>query len=83
MVFPRRSGVSVRLRAGTAKGPRHMEPVLCSIADAARLLGIGKTKTYELIDARQLDTVAIGVRRMVTVESIKRLAKGAGLDEAA
>mgnify|MGYP001131454624 CR=1 FL=1 len=53
-----------------------MDPVLCSIADAARLLGIGKTKTYELIDAGQLATVAIGVRRMVTVESIKRLAKG-------
>ncbi|OJY67141.1 MAG: hypothetical protein BGP16_18290 [Sphingobium sp. 66-54] len=60
-----------------------MDPVLCSIADAARLLGIGKTKTYELIDAGQLATVAIGVRRMVTVESIKRLAKGTGLDEAA
>lgn len=60
-----------------------MEPVLCSIADTARLLGIGKTKTYELIDGGQLDTIAIGVRRMVTVESIKRLAKGAGVDEAA
>lgn len=60
-----------------------MDPVLCSIAEAARLLGIGKTKTYELIGAGKLDTVAIGVRRMVTVESIKRLAKGTGLSEAA
>lgn len=60
-----------------------MEPVLCSIADTAKVLGIGRTKTYELISGGRLDTVFIGVRRMVTVESIKRLAKGGDSNEAA
>jgi excisionase family DNA binding protein len=60
-----------------------MEPVLCSIADAARLLGIGKTKAYELIDCGVLATITIGARRLVKMESIKRLADGSGASEAA
>lgn len=60
-----------------------MEPVLCSIADAARMLGIGKTKTYNLIDEGHLKTVFIGTRRLVTVESISRLASATASDKAA
>lgn len=54
----------------------NMEPVLCSIAEAARSLGIGKTKTYELIADNSLECVTIGTRRLVKVDSIKRLANG-------
>lgn len=53
-----------------------MEPVLCSIADAARMLGIGRTKAYELIDQGVLATIPIGARRLVKVDSIKRVAEG-------
>ncbi|MCA0911002.1 helix-turn-helix domain-containing protein [Qipengyuania gaetbuli] len=60
-----------------------MEPVLCSIADAARTLGIGKTKTYELIERGALETITIDARRLVKVESIKRLADGATAKSAA
>jgi excisionase family DNA binding protein len=60
-----------------------MEPVLCSIADAARVLGIGKTKTYELITDAQLECVIIGTRRLVKVASINRLVETAALDRAA
>lgn len=60
-----------------------MEPVLCSIADAARILGIGKTKTYELISDAQLDCVTIGTRRLVKVASINRLVEAAAMDRAA
>lgn len=60
-----------------------MEPVLCSIADAARMLGIGRTKAYELIDDGSLATVSIGARRLVKVESIKRLAGGDATPHAA
>lgn len=56
-----------------------MEPVLCSIADAARTLGIGKTKTYELISDNTLECVTIGTRRLVKVASINKLAE-AGTD---
>ena len=52
-----------------------MEPVLCSIADAARTLGIGKTKTYELISDNTLECVTIGTRRLVKVASINKLAE--------
>ncbi|AOL94498.1 helix-turn-helix domain-containing protein [Porphyrobacter sp. LM 6] len=61
----------------------YFEPVLCSVAQAALALGIGKTKTYELISEGLLDTVTIGTRRLVTVESIRRLVEKAQMDEAA
>jgi len=35
-------------------------PRLLTVADAARLLGIGRTTTYELIAAGELDVVHIG-----------------------
>lgn len=60
-----------------------MEPVLCSVRDAANALGLGLTKTYELITDQQLETVRIGSRRLVKVSSIKRLADGAAMRDAA
>lgn len=60
-----------------------MDPVLCSIADAARVLGIGKTKTYELITDGRLECVTIGTRRLVKVASINRLVEAAAMDRAA
>ncbi|WP_230281379.1 excisionase family DNA-binding protein [Croceicoccus sp. Ery15] len=60
-----------------------MEPVLCSIAEAARSLGIGKTKTYELISNNMLECVTIGTRRLVKVASIKNLVGTGTTDRAA
>lgn len=54
-----------------------MEPVLCSIPDAAKALSLGRSKVYELISENQLETVTIGRRRLVRVESVRALA-GAG-----
>ena len=54
-----------------------MEPVLCSIAEAARTLGIGKTKTYELINKGQLECVTLGTRRLVKIASIRNLVENA------
>lgn len=51
-----------------------MEPILCSQADACKMLAIGKTKLGELISSGRLETASIGTRRLVTVASIKRLA---------
>lgn len=61
----------------------YLPPILCSVGEAARALGIGKTKTYSLISEQLLDTVSIGSRRLVTVESIRRLVEKAQMDEAA
>lgn len=53
-----------------------MEAILCSIPDAAKALGIGRSKAYELISENQLATVTIGRRRLVRVESVRALAAG-------
>ncbi len=51
-----------------------MEPILCSQAEAWKMLAIGKTKGAELIASQQLETVRIGARRLVKISSVKRLA---------
>lgn len=52
-----------------------MEPQFTSIPKAADALGIGRSKAYELIGEHKLETVRIGRRRLVTVASIRALAK--------
>lgn len=61
----------------------YLEPVLCSVSDAARSLGIGKTKAYELISEGLLDTVSIGSRRLVKIASIHKLVEATNMGEAA
>lgn len=51
-----------------------MEAMLVSIPDAAKALGIGRSKTYELMDAGRLETVTIGRRRLIRIASVKALA---------
>ena len=55
------------------------EPLLCPVREAARLLGVGKTKTYELLAKRELESIQIGTRRLVKFDSIKAfIARSAG-----
>ena len=53
-----------------------MDTLLCSIPDAAKALGIGRSKLYELIGEGRLETVTIGRRRLVRTDSIRALALG-------
>lgn len=53
-----------------------MDTLLCSIPDAARALGLGRSKVYGLMDAGQLETVTIGRRRLIRVASVRALALG-------
>lgn len=46
-----------------------------AIADAARMLGIGRTKLYELIDAGELKTIRLGSRRLVPDVELQRLVR--------
>lgn len=46
---------------------------LISIDETCRILGIGKTTTYKLINEGTLLTVHIGRRHLVQVESIEDL----------
>lgn len=49
---------------------------LFSIDDAAKALGIGRSKTYQLISQGRLLTVTIGRRRLVRIDSVKAIALG-------
>ena len=60
----------------------HLQPRLVSIPKAAALLSIGRTKTYDLIAVKMLETVTIGTRRLVTLRSIDRLIEKAAMAEA-
>ena len=59
-----------------------MEPFCLSINDTAQALGIGRTKIYELINAGRLETVKIGRRTLVRIDSIRAIA-GEGRTDAA
>lgn len=39
---------------------------------AARVLGIGKTKLYELITAREIDVIKVGRATLIVVRSLER-----------
>ncbi len=44
---------------------------LCSVSDAAKILGVGRTKIYDMLAKGQILSMRIGSRRLVKVESIK------------
>jgi excisionase family DNA binding protein len=53
-----------------------LDTLLCSIPDAAKALGVGRSKLYELIGEGRLETVTIGRRRLVRTDSVRALALG-------
>ena len=59
----------------------YLQPRLVSIPRAAELLGIGRTKTYSLIDEKLLETISIGTRRLVPLRSIDRLIERAEMGD--
>ena len=51
-----------------------VRPILCSQAEAGKMLAIGKTKLAELISSGQIESLRIGRRRLVRISSLQRLA---------
>lgn len=49
------------------------EPYLCSVPDAAKALGVGRTKLYDMLAKGELLSMQIGTRRLVKIASIKAL----------
>ena len=54
--------------------PEQPPPMLVSIKEARRLIGVGNTRIYDLINAGALETIRIGKRRMVRYSSLQKLA---------
>lgn len=52
-----------------------MEPLVISINETAKALGIGRSSVYALIKSGSLDAIKIGTRTLLTTESIRRLLK--------
>lgn len=50
-----------------------MDMLLCSIADAGKALGVGRSTVYTLIADKALATVRIGRRRLIRVDSVRSL----------
>jgi hypothetical protein len=54
-------------------GPITHEIITATIPDFRRISGIGRTRIYELLDAREIESIHIGTRRLILVESYRRL----------
>lgn len=53
---------------------RSVTPLTISVNDALAMLGIGRTRFYELVAAGEIQTIKLGRRRLVQVASLQRLA---------
>lgn len=56
-------------------GPKPVEPLCVRVNDAARMIGIGRTKLYELISNGELEAVKIGKATRVTTASLHELVR--------
>ena len=54
----------------------HSPPLLVSGPEARRLLGVGNTKFWQLVNSGALETVVVGRRRQIRYASILRLCAG-------
>ena len=48
-------------------------PLAVRVRDAAHMIGIGRTKLYELIGSGELRTVKVARARLITMSSLRRL----------
>ncbi len=53
--------------------PAFADPICVRINDAARMIGVGRTKLYELIAAGEVETVKLGKATRVTTASLRNL----------
>lgn len=59
-------------------GHQPVEPICVRINDAARMIGVGRTKLYELIATGEVETVKIGKATRITTASLHRLVERSG-----
>jgi hypothetical protein len=48
-----------------------MEPIIVTILDALKT-GLGRTKLYEMISSREIDSVTVGTPKLVVLASLRR-----------
>lgn len=47
--------------------------ISATVKEACEMTGLGKTKLYELMNENRIETITIGRRRLVKVESLRAL----------
>ena len=47
--------------------------ITCTIPEFRRLSGISRSRIYELLDARELESIYIGARRLIVIDSYRRM----------
>lgn len=52
-----------------------VQPICVRVNDASRMIGVGRTKLYELISSGELEAVKIGKATRVTTASLYSLVK--------
>ena len=53
--------------------PPPVEPICVKVNDAARMIGVGRTKLYELIALGEIEAIKLGKSTRITTASLKRL----------
>ncbi|MDX3908202.1 MAG: helix-turn-helix domain-containing protein [Sphingobium sp.] len=55
--------------------PASPDPICVRVNDAARMIGIGRTKLYELIAAGEVETIKFGNATRITTASLHDLVR--------
>jgi excisionase family DNA binding protein len=53
-----------------------MEPLTVTVSEACKVLGLGRTKIYDLIGKGRLETLKIDKRTLIKTASIRALVDG-------
>jgi excisionase family DNA binding protein len=59
-----------------------MDPLLLSIADCCRLIGLGRTKFYELVASGAIPLRKVGKKSLISAADLKRWAEALPIDDA-
>lgn len=63
----------VRWRTAGRKWSKQMERLVASINDTCTALAVGRTTVYAMLADGRLEAIKVGRRRLVKMESIRRL----------
>ena len=53
--------------------PPPLEPICVKVNDAARMIGVGRTKLYELIASGEIEVVKLGKSTRITTASLHKM----------
>jgi len=53
--------------------PPSVEPICVKVNEAARMIGVGRTKLYELIASGEIEAIKLGKSTRITTASLREL----------